>query len=63
VAVSVAGSDGLRVENTKAGRIDRALKHSLADKCAKEEIAEELRTEHVEAVECAVAVDGSQNED
>jgi len=35
-------------ENTKSGAIDRALKHYLADKRAKEEIADELATEHVE---------------
>jgi len=35
-------------ENTKSGAIDRALKHYLADKRAKEAIADELATEHVE---------------
>lgn len=34
-------------ENTKAGAIDAALKHYLADKRAKEKIADEMRTEHV----------------
>ena len=37
-------------ENTKSRAIDRALAHYLADKRAKEEIADELATEHVEAL-------------
>ena len=40
-------------ESTKAGAIDRALKHYLADKRAKEEIADELASEHVEALSTA----------
>jgi len=35
-------------ENTKAGTIDAALKHYLADKRNKEKIADELASEHVE---------------
>ena len=35
-------------ESTKAGAIDTALKHYLADKRAKEEIADELATSHIE---------------
>jgi hypothetical protein len=37
-------------ENTKAGAIDRALAHYLADKRAKAAIADDLATEHVEAL-------------
>ena len=37
-------------ENTKSKTIDRALKHYLADKRNKKEIADELATEHVEAL-------------
>lgn len=35
-------------ENTKAGAIDRALKHYLADKRNKEQVADELPSEFVQ---------------
>jgi len=37
-------------ETTTCGTIDRALAHYLADKRAKEAIADDLATEHVEAL-------------
>lgn len=37
-------------ERTKAGAIDVALKHFLADRRQKERVADELATEHVEAL-------------
>jgi hypothetical protein len=37
-------------ENTKAGAIDTALKHYLADRRNKKKVADELASEHVEVL-------------